>query len=84
MPLAPVTGVNGAAWPNVRVGEGITDVAVTAEFTIRLKLLLAVTPLASVIVTVKLEAACVTVGVPLIAPVDELMLKPVGSEGNTL
>ena len=65
-------------------GEGAAWLAVMALFTARLKLAIAVTPLASVTVTVKLAAELVTLGVPVTVPVDDAMLSPVGKGGEML
>ena len=53
VPPAPVTGVTGVArWLTVMMTVGTACVAVTAPFTVRLKVAVAVAPLASVTVTV--------------------------------
>ena len=84
MPPLPVTGVKAvAARFCVRTVVATACVAVTELLTVRLKVLLAVAPLASVTVTVKLEAAWVAVGVPVIAPVVVLKLSPAGRLGET-
>jgi hypothetical protein len=59
-------------------------VAVTALFTVRLKVAVAVAPFESVNVTVWVVAALVVVGVPVIAPLVEEKLRPVGSAGKML
>jgi hypothetical protein len=58
--------------------------AVTAAFTVSEKVLLAVAPLLSVTVTVKVAAESVAVGVFEIAPVAELKFNPVGKAGEML
>jgi hypothetical protein len=85
VPFEPVTGVKAvAAWFCVRPAETTDCVAVTAAFTVRLKVAAAVALLASVTVTVYVVAVLVAVGVPVIAPVDVERLKPVGKLGVTL
>jgi hypothetical protein len=84
VPPPPVTGVKAvAAWFWVRMVVGTAWVAVTAELTVRVKVLLAVALLASVMVTVKVERACTTEGVPVIWPVVVDMVNPVGRAGAT-
>ena len=51
--------------------------------TVRLKVLVAVAPFWSVTVTVNVVAPSMAVGVPVIAPVAVLKLKPAGSVGET-
>ncbi len=58
--------------------------AATAEFTVNEKVLVAVALLASVTVTVYAVAELVAEGVPVIAPVVVLRIKPVGSDGAML
>ncbi len=85
VPFVPVTGVKLVAeWFCVRIVEAIVCVAVTAEPTVKLKVAVAVALLASITVTVKVVAASVPVGVPVIAPVAELINRPVGSAGEML
>src|SRR5579864_6549172 len=84
VPPLPVTGVNGvAAWLMISAVDGTAVVAVTAPFTVRLNVLVAVAPLASVTVTVKVVAAIAAVGVPLTAPFEVLKLRPAGRLGAT-
>jgi hypothetical protein len=57
VPPPPITGVKlVTAWFSVSISEAIDWVAVTAGFTVREKLFDAVSPLASVTVTEKLDA----------------------------
>ena len=85
VPLPPVTGIGPLEiWFSVSAIEAIDRVAVTAPLTVSVNVFEAVALLASVTVTVKLVAELVPVGVPVIAPVDELMPSPVGSGGETL
>ena len=84
MPPDPVTGVNDvAAAFLISVVEATAVVAVT-ELTARLNVAVAVAPLASVTVTVYVVVEIVTVGVPVMAPVLDDMLRPVGSAAETL
>ena len=62
---------------------GTACVAVTAELTVKLKVAVAVALFASVTVTVYVVAALVTEGVPVIAPVLDAILRPVGNAGET-
>ena len=85
VPPPPVTGVNAVgALFCVNVTLGIDCVAVAGVFTVSWKVLLAFSLLASVTVTVKLLAAWVTVGEPVMAPVDAFKLSPAGRLGETL
>ena len=85
MPAEPVTGVNAVtAWPDVTVADEIACVAVTAPLTVSWNALLALAPLASVTVTVKVDVACVTVGLPVMAPVEALSDRPPGKASETL
>jgi hypothetical protein len=85
VPPEPMTGVNAvAARFCVNVVEATACVAVTAVFTVRLKVAVAVAPFVSVTVTVYVPATLAAVGVPVIAPVVELKLSPAGSAGATL
>ena len=83
MPPVAATGVNGvAALPTVRVVLATACVVVNAGFTVRLKVLndvCAVGVVWSVTVTVKVVAASVVDGVPLIRPLLVEKFKPVGS-----
>jgi hypothetical protein len=73
-----------AAWFSVRTVVGTAVVADTAPLTARLKVAVAVALFASVTVTVKVVAERVTVGVPVIWPVPEAIVSPVGKAGKTL
>jgi hypothetical protein len=73
-----------AAWFWVSVVAATAVVAVTAAFTVRLKVAVPVALFASVTVTVNVVAERVTVGVPVIWPVPEAMVRPAGSVGETL
>lgn len=80
VPPDPVTGVKGAAVLMIIVVDGTGRLAVRAgAVTARLKVWVAVTPTASVIVTVRTVAAESAVGVPVIAPVPVLKDSPAGS-----
>ena len=59
-------------------------VAVTPGFTVSEKDAVAVELLTSATVTVYVVAGLVAAGMPVIVPVEELMLSPVGSEGEML
>ena len=84
VPPPPVTGVKPvAATLTASVCVAMTCVAVTAGLTVRVKLAVAVRLFASVTVTVWTVALAVAVGVPVIAPELEAMLRPVGRAGET-
>ncbi len=73
-----------AAWPAVKVVVAIAWVAVTAVFTVNVKVLEAVAPVESVTVTLKVVAARLTVGLPVIVPVVALTERPAGKAGEML
>jgi hypothetical protein len=82
VPPPPVTGVKLiVAWFWVRTSGPVAGVAVTAGFTIKIKLFDAVAPLESVTVTVKLFEESVTEGFPEITP-DEPNWRSAGSWGD--
>ena len=68
----------------VKAAEATDCVAATAVATASEKVADVVALLASVTVIVKVVAASAVVGVPVIAPVAGLRLRPVGSDGETL
>jgi hypothetical protein len=77
--------VNGVtAWFCVNVSVGIVCAAATERLIVRAKTLLAVALFVSVTVIVKVVAARVALGVPLIAPVDDERLNPKGRLGAML
>jgi hypothetical protein len=85
VPPDAVTGVNYAVLTfAIRVVEGTASVVVSVGLTVRLKVLVAVAEFWSVTVTVYVVADEVTDGVPVIAPVDALIERPVGRPGDTL
>jgi hypothetical protein len=59
-------------------------VAVTALFTVKLKLAVAVAPIASVTVTAYVAAVLAALAVPVMAPVLKEKLRPAGSAGEML
>lgn len=71
-----------AAAPAVRVSAGIARDVESTEATVRENVFEAVADVASVTVTVYVVAELVAVGVPVIAPVELLIDKPEGSEGE--
>ena len=79
MPPAPATEIKLlAAWFCVNVVEATAVVAVTALFTVRTNVLLAVAPFTSFTVTVNVVAVSVAVEVPVMAPVEALKFNPAG------
>jgi hypothetical protein len=89
MPPAPLTGLNEAnAIVLVNEYEDSASVVVTSgASTVKVNVWLLVARLTSVTVTVWTVAILETLGVPVICPVDELKLNPVGNAGlilNTL
>ena len=64
--------------------EATAWVATTALLTVKEKVAVAEAPLVSVTVTVNVVAALVTLGVPETVPVDALIDRPVGREGEML
>jgi hypothetical protein len=63
---------------------GTAVVAVTPGFTVNEKDAVAVELLTSATVTVYVVAGLVALGMPVIVPVEELMLRPVGRAGEML
>jgi len=85
VPPAPLTGVKEvAAWFTVKLVEATVCVALTALSTVTLKVAVAVALLASVTVTVYVVVALTPEGVPVIIPVLDAKMRPVGSVGATL
>ena len=82
MPPEPVTGVNDTGWFTVSVVAGTDCAAVTALFTVREKVAVAVAWFASVTVIVYTVCALTAVGVPVIKPVVGLRLRPAGRSGE--
>ena len=79
MPPAPATEIKLlAAWFCVNEVEATAVVAVTALFTVRTNVLLAVASFASFTVTVNVVAVSVAVEVPVMAPVEALKFNPAG------
>ena len=72
-----------AAAPAVSVSAAIARVVERTEATVSENVFVAVADTASVTVTVYVVAELVAVGVPVIAPVELLIDKPAGSEGET-
>jgi methenyltetrahydromethanopterin cyclohydrolase len=72
-----------AVAPAVSVSAAIARVVERTEATVSENVFVAVAETASVTVTVYVAAELVAVGVPVIAPVELLIDKPAGSEGET-
>jgi hypothetical protein len=68
----------------IRLVKATACVAVTAEFTVSENVAVAVALFVSVTVTVYVVAELAAEGVPVIAPVMVLRVRPVGSAGETL
>ena len=84
MPPDAGTGVKPiAAAPAVSVSAAIARVVESTDATVSENVFVAVADTASVTVTVYVVAELVAVGVPVIAPVELLIDKPAGSEGET-
>jgi hypothetical protein len=69
--------------PLLGPAAGVIEDTVGAAATVRLKVAVAVAPLASVTVTVYVAAVLATAGVPAMAPVLALNVRPAGSDGET-
>ena len=84
VPPEPLTGLKLAeGWFSVRDFDATACVAVTPVLTARINVLVAVAPLVSVTVTVKVDGAVETTGIPEMVPVDELIANPAGRSGDT-
>lgn len=83
VPPEEVTGVKAVmATEVVNVVEAAARVVVRADETANVKVLELVAPFASVAVTTKFAAELDAAGVPEIAPVEELIASPDGSDGE--
>jgi hypothetical protein len=84
VPPDATTGIRfGATALAVKVSDAIASVVESTDSTDKEKLFVAVADAASVTVTVYVKAGLVAVGVPVIAPVELLIVRPEGSAGET-